>query len=65
MDLVPVCEIGRDRAPIVESLEIIAGACEIMHSAIADLRNIIHQVDALTELPETGFAVVAPAAAAV
>jgi hypothetical protein len=37
MDLQPVC-----------SNETIAGACEVLRSAIADVRNLIHQTHSLT-----------------
>ena len=37
---------------IVASLESIADACDVLRSAIADVRNIIHQADGLMDLPE-------------
>ena len=52
MDLEPVCGVGTERAQVVATLEAIADACSVLRSAIADLRNIIHQADGLMELPE-------------
>lgn len=52
MDLEPVCGLGKERAQIVASLASIESACEVLRSAIADMRNIIHQVEGLTELRE-------------
>lgn len=48
MDLEPVCGSGGNRAPILTSPEAIASACDVLHSAIADMRNIIGQLDGLT-----------------
>ena len=53
MDLEPVCGVGNERAQIVATLDAIGDACHVLRSAIADVRNIIHQVEGLTELPET------------
>jgi hypothetical protein len=52
MDLEPVCGVSTERAQVVASLETIADACSVLRSAIADVRNIIHQADGLLELPE-------------
>jgi hypothetical protein len=52
MDLEPVCGVGTARAQVVASLESIADACSVLRSAIADVRNIIHQADGLMDLPE-------------
>jgi len=52
MDLEPVCGAGKERAQIVASLASIEDACEVLRSAIADVRDIIHQVDGLTEQHE-------------
>ena len=49
LDLEPVC--GTERAQ-VSSREAIADACHVLRSAIADVRNIIHQADGLMDLPE-------------
>jgi signal transduction histidine kinase len=50
LDLEPVC--GTERAQVVSSREAIADACHVLRSAIADVRNIIHQADGLMDLPE-------------
>jgi hypothetical protein len=52
MDLEPVCGVGTERARVVASIEAIANACHVLRSAIADVRNIIHQADGLMELSE-------------
>jgi hypothetical protein len=52
MDLEPVCGVGTERAQIVASLAAVANACGVLRSAIADVRNIIHQADGLMDLPE-------------
>jgi hypothetical protein len=52
MDLEPICGVGTERAQIVASLDAIADACHVLCSAIADVRNIIHQANALMDLPE-------------
>jgi hypothetical protein len=52
MDLEPVCGVGTERAQVVASLHAIADACHVLRSAIADVRNIIHQADGLMDLPE-------------
>jgi hypothetical protein len=52
MDLEPVCSVsGEGAPPVVVTSDAIAGACTVLHSAIADLRNIIYQVDGSTDLP--------------
>jgi hypothetical protein len=52
MDLEPVCGVGTERAQIVASLAVVVDACSVLRSAIADVRNIIHQADGLMDLPE-------------
>jgi hypothetical protein len=52
MDLEPICGVGGERAQIVASRDTIADACRVLRSAIADVRNIIHQADGLLDLPE-------------
>lgn len=52
MDLEPVCGIGTQRAQLVSPHDAIADACHVLRSAIADVRNIIHQADGLMDLPE-------------
>ena len=52
MDLEPVCGVGTARAQVVASLESIADACEVLCSAIADVRGLIYHVNWLTDEPE-------------
>ena len=52
MDLEPVCGVGTEKAQVAASLAAIADACSVLRSAIADVRNIIHQADGLLDLPE-------------
>jgi hypothetical protein len=52
MDLEPVCGAGTEKAQLVASLASIADACGVLRSAIADVRNIIHQANGLMDLPE-------------
>jgi hypothetical protein len=56
MDLEPVCRVAKESAPGVASLDAIADACDVLRSAIADVRNIICQVNGLTERPEAVLA---------
>jgi hypothetical protein len=49
MDLEPVCSSGRVRLPEVASQRSIAEACEVLRSAIADIRATIYQIDALDD----------------
>ena len=37
---------------LLHQLEAIADACDVLRSAIADVRNIIYEANALTERPE-------------
>jgi hypothetical protein len=55
MDLEPVCGVGTERAQVVASLESIADACEVLRSAIADVRGIIYHVNWLTDKPEAVY----------
>ena len=50
MDLEPVCGAGTERAQVVASLGAIAGACHVLRSAVADVRNIIYGADGLTTM---------------
>jgi hypothetical protein len=52
MDLEPVCGVVGERLPVVTARDAIASACAVLHSAIEDVRDIIHQVDGLTHSPE-------------
>jgi hypothetical protein len=51
MDLEPICCVGKERAQVVASLDLIANACDVLNSAIADVRNIIGQVDGMNDPP--------------
>ena len=55
MDLEPVCGAGTARAQVVASLESIPDACEVLRSAIADLRGIIYSVNWLMDEPEAVY----------
>ena len=48
--LEPVCGMNTERAQVVASLGAIAGACHVLRSAIADVRNIICEADGLTTM---------------
>jgi hypothetical protein len=52
MDLEPVCGAATERAQVVASLESIADACEVLRSAIADVRGLIYHVNWRTDEPE-------------
>jgi hypothetical protein len=49
MDLEPICGVGKEKAQVVASLDSIASACDVLNSAIADVRNIIGQVDGMND----------------
>ena len=49
MDLEPICGVGKETAQAVASLDSIADACDVLNSAIADVRNIIGQVDGMND----------------
>jgi hypothetical protein len=51
MDLEPICGVGKERAQVVASLDLIANACDVLNSAISDVRNIIGQVDGMNDPP--------------
>ena len=55
MDLEPVCGVGKERVQIVASLEAIAESCDVLRSAIADVRNIIYEANGLTARPEAVY----------
>ena len=59
MDLEPICRVGLEALPVIAATDAIADACDVLRSAIADLRNIIYQVDGLTYLPSDGIPVLA------
>jgi hypothetical protein len=50
IDLEPLCGTSADRPRAAATPKAIAEACEVLYSAIADLRNIIHQIDGLAGL---------------
>ena len=58
LDLEPICRVGLEALPVVAAAAI-ADACDVLRSAIADLRNIIHQVDGLAYMPSEGVAALA------
>lgn len=51
MNLESLCGEGEKRAQVVASLDSIANACDVLKSAIADVRNIIGQVDGIKDPP--------------
>jgi hypothetical protein len=51
IDLESLCGEGKERAQVVASLDSIANACDVLKSAIADVRNIIGQVDGMNDPP--------------
>jgi hypothetical protein len=56
MDLEAVCGVAGESAQVVASVNAVADACDVLRAAIADVRNIICQVNGLTERPEAMFA---------
>ena len=54
LDLEPICRVGLEALPVIAAADAIAEACDVLRSAIADLRNIIYQVDGLAYLPSEG-----------
>ena len=51
MALEPICGVAKERVQVVASLDSIANACDVLNSAIADVRNIIGQVDGMNDPP--------------
>jgi hypothetical protein len=49
MDFEPVCATSPVASQVIVSLELITAACEILRSAVADVRSIIHQNDRLID----------------
>jgi hypothetical protein len=49
MDLDPVCVTSTALSQVVVPRELITAVCEILHSAVADVRSIIHQNDGLRD----------------
>jgi hypothetical protein len=54
-DLEPVCGADKEKAQIVASVEAIADACDILRSAIADVRGFIYEANWLMERPEAVY----------
>ena len=52
LDLEPICGSATERRQTVTPLVTIAEACETLHSAIADVRDIICQAEGLVDLPD-------------
>ena len=52
MDLDPTCGVGGEGAKVAATPDSIAEACDVLRSAIADVRNIIYETNGLTERPE-------------
>jgi hypothetical protein len=52
LDLEPICRLRRDgdSLPLASAHDAIAGACQVLRSAIGDLRDIIHHIDRLKYL---------------
>jgi hypothetical protein len=50
LDLEPISRVNGNAPTVVASADDITDACDILHSAIADLRNCIHQFDGLMNL---------------
>lgn|SRR5450755_3631308 len=45
LDLEPTCKVHGERSPASAQSNTIAEACKILHSAMADLRNVIQEID--------------------
>jgi hypothetical protein len=54
-DLEPVCGVGKEKARVVASVDAIADACDILRSAIADVRGFIYEANWLMERPEAVY----------
>jgi hypothetical protein len=52
LDLERLCGTSTARPRVSATPQAITEACEILQSAIADLRNIVHQAEGWTALPE-------------
>src|ERR1700682_3413380 len=51
-ELEPISAASRKGMPVAAASGAIADACDALLSAVADARNIIHQINGLTERPE-------------
>jgi hypothetical protein len=47
--------VGKERAQVVASLDAIADACDVLCSAIADVRGFIYEANSLAERPEAVY----------
>jgi hypothetical protein len=54
-DLEPVCGADKEKVRVVASVEAIADACDILRSAIADVRGFIYEANWLMEPPEAVY----------
>jgi hypothetical protein len=54
-DLEPACGVEGESAQVVATAESTAEACDVLRSAIADVRNIIYEANGLTERPEAVY----------
>jgi hypothetical protein len=52
LDLKPICKVGEEAPLVIVAADAIAEACDVLHSAITDVRSIIHEVDGATYPPE-------------
>jgi hypothetical protein len=50
-DLEPICGVDLGALPVIAAANAIAEVCDVLRLAIADLCNIIYQVDGLNYLP--------------
>ena len=48
LDLKPICKVGEEAPLVIVTADAIAKACDVLHSAITDVRSIIHEVDEAT-----------------
>ena len=57
-ELEPISTASRKGMPVAAASGAIADACDALLSAVADARNIIHQINGLTERPEPVYRLV-------
>jgi hypothetical protein len=55
MDIEPLCGTTAARLHIVATPQGIAEACDILHAAIADVRNIVRKIEGLTEFYQEAY----------
>lgn len=56
LDLEPISSANRESVPVVASAIAVTDAYDILHAAIADLRNCIHEVDGMMNLHDAASA---------